>query len=222
MGLRNVCVLSAANCIIVIVINIPQNVGSYFQCENAVCFYRKGSAVKGKVTFFKYGNKLLGIGCYHVLCADEMARKIYSIDFKNAENSPLVLMRQTNDGSEHETGKIIYGKLNDREDITLIEVTEKAHLQLKAMPFLSATDSDLFIVKANGTIRTANIIEHNALCEINLNGQLKLTFKELIKTDKISNKGDSGILVWNKAGNLKGIIEADNEIFSYVLPLTMK
>lgn len=202
--------------------NIPRNISSYFQCENAVCFYRKGSAVKGKVTFFKYGNKLLGIGCYHVLCADEMARKIYSIDFKNAENSPLVLMRKENDDSEHETGKIIYGRLNDKADIAIIEVTEKVHLQLKAIPTISATDADLFIVKTNGTLVTANIIEGNALCEINLNGQLKLTFKGLIKTDKISNKGDSGALVWDKTGNLAGIIEGDNEVYSYILVLSVK
>lgn len=200
-------------------INIPQNIGSYFQCENVVCFYRKGSAVKGQVTFFKHGNRVLGIGCYHVLCADEMARKIYSIDFKNAENSPLVLMRKENDDSEHETGKIIYGRLNDKADIAIIEVTEKVHLQLKAIPTISATDADLFIVKTNGTLVTANIIEGNALCEINLNGQLKFAFKGLIKTDKVSAKGDSGILVWDKAANLVGIIEGDNEVYSYIFPL---
>ena len=198
-------------------INIPQNIGSYFQCVNAVCFYRKGSSVKGQVTFFKQGKNLFGVGCYHVLCANELALKIYSLDFKNAEKSPLVLMQKANDGNKRRIGKIIYGKLNDREDIALIEVTEEAHLQLKAIPFLSAIDKDLLMVRTNGTIATSNIIERNTLCEINLNGHLKLTFKGLIKTDKISRKGDSGTLVWDNTGRLVGIIEADNEVNSYIL-----
>lgn len=204
-------------------INIPQNIGNYFQCANAVCFYRKGSSVKGQVTFFKQGKKMFGVGCYHVLCANELALKIYSLDFKNAEKSPLVLMQKANDGNECEIGKIIYGILNDSEDIAIVEVTEKTYLQLKAMPLLNNTaDKDLLMVRKNGTIATSNIIERNTLCEINLNGHLKLTFKGLIKTDKISNKGDSGTLVWDKTGRLLGIIEADNEVYSYVLPLAMK
>lgn len=201
-------------------INIPQNISSYIQCVNAVCFYRKGSAVKGQVTFFKHGNKLLGIGCYHVLCANELARKIYSIDFDNAESSPLVLIQQATDGKECEIGKVIYGRLNNREDIAIVEVTHADQIQMKLMPkFLNINDRDLFIIKSNETVLTIAVIDGNAQCEIIMNGQLKITLKGLIKTHKCSVKGDSGTLVWDKTGNLKGLIEADNKMHSYIIPL---
>lgn len=203
--------------------NIPRNISSYFQCRKSVCFYRKGSNVKGQVTFFRAGNKLLGIGSYHVLCANELIKKIYSIDFRNAENSPLVLIRQASDGNEHEIGKIIYGKLNDREDFAIVEITDEAQFELNPLATLNNNEKpDFFTVKTNGTIQEIIVVEEHVSCEINVNNAVKILFKNLIKANKISDKGDSGALVWNKAGNLVGIIEGDNAIYSFIVSYLKK
>ena len=203
--------------------NIPENISSYFQCINSVYFLRKGSIVKGQITFFRKGNKLFGIGCYHVLCANETVHKIYSIDFKNAENSPLVLMQQTNYGSGYEIGKVIYGKLNDREDFAIVEITDEARLALKPLATLNNNEKpDFFTVKEKGAMQKVVIIEQHVNCEINVNGTVKILFKNLMKTNNTSGKGDSGNLVWDKAGNLTGIIEGDNEMYSFIIPYRKK
>lgn len=164
---------------------------------------------------------MYGIGCYHVLCAQEVKHKIYSIDFKNAADSHITMMQKTENGTEQAIGKVLRGKLNYANDFALAEEDVPANIlaPLAAGNFSAATANKIFFVNAQGQLQHSSIIEQNANCTVRINGLVNIGFTGLLKAKKCSRKGDSGALAWDGAGNVLGLVGADNASYTYVVPL---
>jgi len=101
-----------------------------------VFYFRESSAVKGQVSFFKHSGKIYCIGCYHVLCAQEVKHKIYSVDDKSAADSHITVMQKIQSGTELAIGKVVSGKLNYANDFALseVEMPDVAFAPLDSIP----------------------------------------------------------------------------------------
>ncbi len=201
---------------------LPVHISGFFTSEAIpASYFRKSSSVKGQVSFFKHSGKIYGIGCYHVLCANELKHKIYSVDFKSAEDSPITLVQRTQNGMENAIGKVLYGKLNYKSDFALAEVEmhEDALGPLAGGKFHARSLDEIFFVNAQGKRQQSVLLEKNTGCTVRMNGQVNIGFTGLLKAKKCSHKGDSGALVWDAEGNMLGLVGADNANYTYIVPL---
>ncbi len=198
----------------------PLHISDFLRSANNSAFYcRKSSSVKGQVSFFKHAGKIYCIGCYHVLCAQEVKHKIYSVDDKSAADSHITVMQKTQNGTEQAIGKVLCGKLNYANDFALAEVEIP---DAEYVPFdcgNAKTHDVIFFMNAQRQLQQSVLLEKNATCTVRINGLVNIGFTGLLKARKFSRKGDSGALVWDAAGNVLGLVGADNASYTYIVPI---
>lgn len=200
--------------------NILQTaVKKYLICAEPSVFFRKRSTVTGQLSFFKHAGKLYGLGCYHVLCANELKHRIYKLSYSSADDSPIEIWHKTQTGIAQPMGKVLYGELNNLHDIAIAEINAPPEHLVPVM-ISYHQEHDLFFINKHGQFKYADIISANTSCIARLNEQLSITFNHLIKANKFSQKADSGALTWDASGTVVGLIACDNSLYTYIVPLT--
>jgi S1-C subfamily serine protease len=168
---------------------------------------------------------------YHVLCGDFIEKKIFSITPENALNKKVVY------GAE-ETGVLAYAKLDFFNDIALVKTTSaKSNNDNKInkigqitgiLPLmdikkaLSINDNPvvkLYGAASQGVMRGEIVSCSSSQPIFYLDGLFRQPIYDLIQATKLSTKGDSGSAVVNGANELVGILVADDDQSSYIIPI---
>lgn len=180
------------------------------------------------------------LSCYHVLCAPELNDEQFDFSPLNSLGDTTVVSPSVEDGGATgneplELGRVTEGCLNGQLDcaIALIEnsasVTDRI-CKIDKPPLLPLTITDdhathRYPVKSVG--RTTGIIsgaiqEAAARCEINywIKGKWKtVSISGLVRTDQLTDGGDSGAPVVDEENNIVGIIIANSASFTYIVPI---
>jgi len=179
------------------------------------------------------------LSCYHVLCPQEIQNG--QCNFKNTSNTDAYAVispsLQDQAGRPLTLGFVREGTLGNNLDIALAEITSASLLDNRIYGTVLQPSRMLLVTSAHArqdyeirlTGRTSGLQKgyiDSAYTQLTLkyptgtdDSSIVVEFRGVIKTCKISDPGDSGAAVYDRAGNIIGIVFASNSTFSYVLPL---
>ncbi len=168
---------------------------------------------------------------YHVLCGDFIQKKIFSITPENAMNKKVIY-------GAGETGVLAYAKLDSFNDVALVKTTAAKSTRdnninkigqitgimslmdiKKALAINDNPVVKLYGAASQGVMRGELVSYSSSQPVFYQDGLFRQTIYDLIQTTKISTKGDSGSAVVNGANELVGIIVADDDQSSYIIPI---
>lgn len=172
-------------------------------------------------------NKYL-LSCYHVLCATELSsgKKSFSNTGQNVEIiSPS---EQDRTLAKNIIANVTEGKIDNYTDSALAVLSDGNSLDnelydnygvISGIREIYSADVNKLSVKLSGRTSGRNVgtITDDFVDLANIDGNV---FYELIETDKMSFKGDSGAPVIDLDDNIIGILVADNSKHSYVIPIS--
>ena len=168
------------------------------------------------------------VSCYHVFCDPELAvnNKTFSLDDKPA---PLSSASREDHGTNH-IGDVVFGKMDTNHDFAVAKVKDgiklKTAIELDSGPIIPKSFGRVIegdkltlcgrssgisqgIVKSTSAPQTINYVK----------GTISQFIQGLIEVEKFSTKGDSGGIVINSKNRIVGLLIADSDQFSYVLPV---
>lgn|GEM_PF-2081951 len=171
-------------------------------------------------------NKYL-LSCYHVLCATELRNGKKS--FTNTGQNVEIISPSEQDRTQPENivAEITEGKLDNYTDSALAVLSDGSSVDnelydnngiINDIREVYPKDVNKLSVKLSGRTsgRNIGVITDDFVDLANIDGNV---FYELIETDRMSFKGDSGAPVIDFNNNIIGILVADNSQHSYVIPI---
>ena len=197
--------------------------------------YREGSSDSGTIGLKVYKEDNMGnktdylLSCYHVLCSTELYSDNPVTKFDSNVSNKSIISEKT--GTK--IGEVVDGLFNDTIDaaLCLIENGVDVNAALKENPYSpssgireitsSEVESQISVYtygKISGDL-PGKIIAKSVSRYFSFEGRL-YPFVDVIKTSKISEKGDSGAMVTDRKGRVIGIVFASNSQFSYVIPIS--
>ncbi len=191
----------------------------------------------GFTTSRRNENKLLLVTNFHVACADLMdaTPRINSFTTTDSIKEPDVVMPAKGSAGSKIIGRIIEGRLDRFNDISLVEIDGAVAItnNIQSIGHIAGIQT-LNKIKDGfrpGTITlqmfgamsgfTTGVIESFSSTQPirYLNGKLVHTLKGLIQVTRMSQPGDSGSAVVDMNKKLVGILVAADNSFSYLLPI---
>jgi hypothetical protein len=168
---------------------------------------------------------------YHVLCRDFLQKKIFQITPENSGNKKVIC-----NGSE--SGFLAFARLDFFNDVALVKTTSEKTgndnditgigritgiLPLSEIKKALANNEDT-VVKIYGAyslaVRRSEVVSCFSSQPISyMDGDFRQTIYDLIQVNKFSEKGDSGAPVVDGNHKLIGILVADDDKYSYVIPI---
>ncbi|SEI40382.1 hypothetical protein SAMN05216327_101277 [Dyadobacter sp. SG02] len=170
------------------------------------------------------------LSCYHVLCADLLARN--QTQFRNTPGLPTVA---PGEGIAPTTiGEVVEGQFSPSQDFALVRLNNAT--DVSGLPFgtttgfhdiLDAPGNSLvgrtvFMVGARSNAQKAKVLAPYQEGEYFVPGLPAQTMKGLIKTERLADEGDSGAAVYLEENGKKrviGLLIGFNCEASYVLPI---
>lgn len=185
----------------------------------------------------KKGDKFYLLGCYHVLCAPELYVNKQTSFHKSLQNNHDLLSPGEDDGTNNRhIASVSEGTLNSYVDAAIAELIDdgallnKLHKEgtVSGTRILTSDDrkkkTQIKMYGRTSGRRFGNVIDNYVPSVFVDEGYPAGTlsdnkFKNLIKTTKISRKGDSGSVVVDINNQVIGLIVAGNKSYSYVIPI---
>ncbi|UII31181.1 S1 family peptidase [Fulvivirga ulvae] len=164
------------------------------------------------------------LSCFHVLCGDDLCNNYLQFDPALAKSSDVIY-----NGSP--IAKVVEGMLNHAVDGALAVTTTNLNKVIEH-PYISApkhgvlpisqvhinTPTTLYLTGAKTRSRRAVVDSYDADARIRFGDQV-LTMENLIITERMSDKGDSGAAVFSVEGKVVGLLIADSKTKSYIQPI---
>ncbi len=183
------------------------------------------------------------LSCFHVLCNQEMRNNWTDVSDTNYLGSPEVvcpcLYDDENNVSTNVIANITEGVITPYVDAAIAKLKRRGSIldldDLKnptEIYEVKAGDMDKKVLQMRGRVSSANKgkIKHISSDPpidykfISKDGKrvirkTTINMKELIQTEKISEKGDSGGPVFTEDGKVVGIIVGGSQEYSYIIPI---
>ena len=176
------------------------------------------------------------LSCYHVFCPNEVMNGIFNLANIRNGQSFEILSPSHQDGGTSGLGTIRNGCLGENLDVAIAEIGDSSFLDNRIFGTNIRPSSKIIVGKSHvrkdypvslvgrTSGRQNGFLEsHHTKVFINSptahDQDNMIEFNGILKTCKISDPGDSGTAVFDKEGNILGLLFASNDIFSYVLPI---
>lgn len=170
------------------------------------------------------------VSCYHVFCAPEL--KSGNKTFENANNAPVICASAQDHGSNY-IGDVVMGKINNKFDFAIAKINDGIKLDNSielADGTITPSAFGYVLDKNKGDTLTlcgrSSGVSHGLVKSLlvpqtiwYVNHTVSQYLQGLIEVTKFSTKGDSGGIVINSNNEIVGLLIADSDISSYVLPV---
>ncbi|MEZ5106645.1 MAG: hypothetical protein R2757_19235 [Draconibacterium sp.] len=173
-----------------------------------------------------YKDKTFLLSCYHVLCPSEFATKVGSYK-ANVANGRAVLAPGKVDGNSQPIATLIEGAFSNKIDAAIALVNEGVLIDTKPWRLNPVNPS----VRSQYSLEHGHRVRFTGRSSGQMDGTIEsywgsvnlksenCSFEEIIITSKISTKGDSGGCVYDENDRPIGILFADDESYSYLIPI---
>lgn len=215
-----------------------ENCDSFFPKKLGCSISRSDSELTGTIGMkvFKNGKSYI-LGCYHVLCAPELDKKVFSFDPNNPVGSNKIISPSNEDGGNESNsiGSVSEGSLDDFSDSALVlldnnfdvsndvcrvgkKIAEAitidiTHVKAKYPVLMSGRTSKLQKGKIKSSYTSADITYQIG------NGEHTKTLRGLICASIDSDGGDSGGPIVDEDNNAIGIVVASSPQETYIIPV---